>query len=179
MRTLPNNIADLINADKELSFIPKWDSDDKDRHFEMLVPLTIDEVTIGGFSLRLRVSKEVLDRDAMAQIEYGTTRRTSEALWRMDWRPFHSHNNKGNGPTGLEWAEFDRVSHEHSFTDNFLPQTLVMRKWNLPRVRGIHPDPKSLSDFLDFSGKCFRIKNISSISLPVATIDLFWTPNGK
>lgn len=174
MPTLPRDIATLICADKELAFVPKrWDEADKN-YFEVLVPLTAGEVTIGGFFVRVKISRGHLSRDAMAQLEFGQTRRTSEPLWRLDWKPLHRHDNKGDGAPGYEWGEYDRVSHDHNFWDNFVPQRMEMRRTNLPRARPFDIEPGTVSDFLDFSGKCFRINNLSAIALPTATIDLYW-----
>jgi hypothetical protein len=175
MGTLPTNIVELIKADKVASFT-KWDESDK-LFFSMLAPLTTGHVTVGGLSLRVKISKEFVARDAMAAIEFGTTRRNNEPLWRIDWRPQHRHNNKGNGVYPFEWAEFDRISHDHNFFDNFLPDMSRVRK-SLPRARPVDPDPSTLTDFLDFSGKCFNISNMSSLKLPTATVDLFWTKDG-
>ena len=173
MGTLPSNIVELIESDKIMSSVPKWDESDK-VYYSILVPLTIGTTTFGGFTLRVKVSKEFAARDAMASLQYGPSRRSTEPLWRMDWKPTHRHNNKGRGAPGFEWAEFDRVSHDHNFADNYLAQANLMRR-SLPYARPLSEEPSTLRDFLDFSGKCFRISNMSSIVLPVGTIDLFWT----
>lgn len=174
---LPQNIETLVNSEKRLDLRPEWDAANDPRYFVFTVPLVIGEAIIGGFQLRAKVSKEFVDRDALMQLEFSVARR-HQALWRIQWRPLETHTNKGWGPKGYEYMRFDGTSHQHMFIDNWIPSEHRTRAKNLPGARPIEPDPGTLSEFIAFSGKCFRIKDVDLINLPPSTADMFWTPDG-
>jgi len=178
MAILPNNIVDLIRAEKRLDFRPQWDSSSDPRNFVLTTPLTINEETVGGFELRARVSKQFVNRDAMLQLEFAATARSRIELYRCEWRPFGVHTNKAWGPPGFELASFRQQSHEHSFNDNWVESEERMRTGgSLPGARPINPDPTTLSEFVAFCGRCFRITNIDLLEIPQRNADFFWTPD--
>lgn len=174
MAGLPINIAALIDSEKTIDIDHGWDSKPNDKYLTILAPLAVSEVTIGGFDLRLKISKTFVARDAFGQLEYALHgRRTAVGLWRLEWRPFSIHDN-GAFPPEFAWASFAQVSHEHRFEDNYIPNEHRMRAGNLPAVRGLTPDPGTLSDFLALCGERFRIKDIARLRVPSVTPDLFW-----
>jgi len=178
MSPLPKNIADLIAAPKELPFRPKWNAQNDSRNFTLSMPLSVGEATLGGFELRGRISKLVVDRGAMLQLMWSTSPRSGVPLWRCQWRPFETHTNPFWGPPGLEGLEFISESHHHSFEDNFLSDERQMRAGNLPAARRISPDPSTLSEFLAFCGECFKINNIEHLDIPQVSPDFFWMNDG-
>jgi hypothetical protein len=173
MSVLPLNIPELIDAEKSLPVRPRWDDQSDPRYFTFLAPLSVGEVTIGGFELRAKVSKQFIDRDAFMQLEYATIGRSREELWRCQWRPFETHQNKAWGPPGLELARFVSQSHHHPFWENWITHERRMRGGSLPAALPLLPDPNTLSEFLDFCKKCFRINNMNFIEPPGGP-DLFW-----
>jgi len=175
MPSLPQDIAALIEGEKMLGVTPEWDDKSNPRHLEILVPLSVGLVTVGGFELRLKISKQFVARDALAQLEFAVHgRRSAIALWRIDWKPFHTHSNDGVPPDCP--LETFKGSHEHGFADHHISSEQRMRAGNLPAVRRLDPDPGTLSDFLALCGMRFRINDISRVRLPTVTPDLFWTP---
>lgn len=174
MAVLPSNIDELIDAEKAFSTRPKWDDQSDPRYFVFLAPLTIGEETVGGFEVRAKISKQFVDRDAFMQLEYATTGRSREELWRCQWRPFETHTNKAWGPPGFELARFINQSHHHPFWQNWVVSNRRMRGGgSLPAALPLVPDPTTLSEFLDFCGKSFKIKNMNSVEIPGGP-DLFW-----
>jgi hypothetical protein len=131
-----------------------------------------------GFRPCCKVSKQLIDRDAFMQLEFAKTGRDRSELWRCQWRPFETHTNKNCGPPGFEMARFDRQSHHHPFSENFMPSERRMKGRSLPIALPIDPDPKGFSEFVAFCGECFKIKNINLVVPPHLTGDLFWTPDG-
>lgn len=120
MPPLPPDIADIVEAEKTLGITPEWDGKSNPRFLQILAPLTKDLLTIGGFELRLKISKQFVARDALAQLEFCFSgRRSAVPLWRIDWRPFHFHGNDGV-PPDCPYETFDAESHEHGFSDNYL-----------------------------------------------------------
>lgn len=176
MSILPSNIVKLVEAEKEFLVRPRWDDQSDPRYFVFLAPLTIGEIIVGGFELRAKVSKQFVDRDALMQLEYATSGRKREELWRCQWRPFETHQNKAWGPAGFELAKFVRQSHHHSFHENWVAAEQRMRRGSLPAALPIDPEPATLSQFLDFCGTCFKIKNMTLVE-PPRSPDLFWQPN--
>lgn len=173
MSLLPTDIVELVEAEKSLGARPKWDNQSDPRYAVFTHPLTFGGITIGGFQLRMKVSKRWVDRDAMMQLEFAPAgKRTEEKLWRLDWKPLHTHDNKGN-PKELAFATLID-SHQHSFADNFLENERRMRAGNLPAARPFPNNPNALSDFVAFGGKLFRIKDIERIELPQFSPDMFW-----
>jgi hypothetical protein len=173
---LPPDIIALIEGEKTLGVTPKWDKTSDPRYLEILTPLAVGEVTTGGFEIRVKISKQFVDRDAVAQLEFAMQgRRSAVALWRLDWKPFAPHDNNGV-PETLGETIFG--SHEHRFHDNYIVAEHRMRAGNLPWARGLNTDPGTLSDFLALWGERFRIKDIRRMRLPTVTADLFWTKDG-
>src|SRR5258708_115345 len=121
MSIFPPDIARYVGAAKTLPFRPRWVDDSGRNGVGFTVPLTTGGVTIGGFELRARVSRQVIDGDALMQLEYAVSTRQRVPLWRCQWRPFETHTNPGNGPAGYEFRVFDGESHHHSFVDNYVP----------------------------------------------------------
>jgi hypothetical protein len=174
MASLPPGIAALIDAEKTIGERPEWDEKNDPRYFEILAPLAIGAVTTGGFEFRVKVAKHFAARDATAQLEYAMYgRRSAVHLWRIDWKPFHIHDNRAFPPDCA--FETYNCSHEHPFHDNYIVDEHRMRGSNLPAGRRVEPDPGTLSDFLALCGVRFRIKDIALIRLPPLTADLFWT----
>jgi hypothetical protein len=173
MSILPADIAELIASEKAFASRPKWDSDNDPRYFVFLAPLTVGEVTVGGFEVRAKVSKQFVDRDAFMQLEYAVTGRKREELWRCQWRPIETHQNKAWGPPGYELAKFIRQSHHHPFAENWVEAESRMRRGSLPAALPINPDPNTLSDFLAFCANCFRINNMGLVEVPQSP-DMFW-----
>jgi hypothetical protein len=177
MSVLPPNIDELIDAEKSFSVRPRWDDQSDPRYFTFLAPLSTGEETIGGFEVRAKVSKEFVNRDAFMQLEFATTGRSREELWRCQWRPFETHTNKAWGPPGFVLARFVNESHHHPFWENWIAAERRMRGGSLPAALPLMPDPATLSGFLDFCGNCFRIKNMNLVELPGGP-DLFWSKDG-
>ena len=177
MAALPKNIIDMVQAEKELPFRPKWDDISDPRFFVFTAPLKTDNLIIGGFELRAKVSKKHVDRDALMQLEFTKARRERVELWRCQWRPFETHQNKNWGPPGYKLARFESLSHHHPFLENFIESENRMRGGSLPGAVPIYPDPENLSEFIAFCGKCFRIKNMEFVDLPSMSADMFWVTN--
>jgi hypothetical protein len=173
MTFLPKDIVALVAAEKLLTFRPQWDDKSDRRNFVITTPLSVDGVIVGGFELRVKVSKAHIDRDGFMQLEFSKGREREE-LARIQWRPFENHANKAWGPPGYELKRFLGESHYHTFEHNFIAEQCRMRTGNLPAALPIDPDSASLSDFIAFCGKCFRIKNINILRPPETSVDMFW-----
>lgn len=177
MANLPRDIVDLVYSDKRIAITPKWDEASDSRYLQFTVPLQFGEVTIGGFDLRVKLSKHHIDRDCLAQLEYAPEgRRSAEPLWRIEWRPFSVHSNPGWGPPGFEFDTYEQRSHNHRFEDNYMRSEHRIRSGNLPGAIPVEPDPGTISEFLAFCGGEFRISDMERVQLPVQTHDMFWTP---
>lgn len=176
MTLLPDDIEDLIFAQKQLLHFPAWNADADRRYYVVVTPLTIGEITVGGFELRLKVSKRFVDRDAIAQLEWAASRQRRMGLWRIEWRPGGRHQNPAWGPAGHE-LEVIAGTHEHRFSDNWLASQSRLRAGNLPAARPIAPDPKGLNEFIETIGEIFRISDIGLVQMPPPQ-DMFWIPSG-
>jgi hypothetical protein len=116
MAILPRDICSLMESEKALVTVPDWNEKSDPRYIEFVHPLSVGEVTIGGFILRVKVSKQFPDRDACAQIEYAPMgRRSAIPLWRIEWRPFGFHQNGAHPP---EFADHRFAgTHDHVFLE--------------------------------------------------------------
>jgi hypothetical protein len=174
MASLPPDIAKWIDSEKTIGITPDWDHKSDPRYLEILIPLSVNEVTIGGFEFRIKLSKRFVDRDCMGQLEYAVFgRRSAVELWRIDWKRFHSHPNDAFPPE-FAFETFDG-SHEHPFHDNYFPAEHRMRAGSLPAGRPLTADPGTVSDFLALCGQKFRIRDVTRVRLPVQTPNMFWT----
>lgn len=174
MTALPTDIVTLIESEKILGHRPRWDGDALRRYFRFVVPLTVGNITTGGFELRVYMSKNWPDRDAMAQLEFAPAgRRSATELWRLDWKR-HPHTNKER-PKEFAFQHFTG-SHEHTFADNYVPsENRMIISASLPAARPFPWEPSTASEFLAFCGERFKIKDIRLVTLPPVTADLFWT----
>lgn len=175
--SLPTDIVDLLRRDKFLEKPPIWDEKADKRYYFFVAPLSFGNVSPGGFELRVKISKTHIERDAMVQLEYAPAgRRSAVELWRIDWRPFSPHTNEGN--CGRFSFQTIAGTHHHPFCDNYMSSENRMRGGgSLPSARQVRRDPKALQSLLAFSGKMFKIRNMSLINLPSMSGDLFWTPD--
>jgi hypothetical protein len=173
MAQLPKDIEALVNAEKVLGGTPNWDSESDPKYVVFSYPLTVNGVAIGGFQIRIKISKRWPDRDCMAQLEHAPTRRSATPLWRADWRPLAPHTNAGSSKD-YPFAIIEG-SHHHPFEENYIRNEQRMRTGNLPNARPFPSDLNTLSDFLAFAGKLFRIKDVHLIELPPVSADMFWT----
>jgi hypothetical protein len=173
MAKLPADLLNLVQTDKYLGRRPNWDEVSDPRYSKFIAPLTIHGSYLSGMELQVHVSKQWAHRDAMAQLEFAPTgRRSAIPLWRIDWRRFHSHVNKGK-PADCPFQTFEGT-HQHPFEDNYLPYDGRMLTGNLPAARGFESDPNTLSEFLAVCGKIFKISDMNLINLPSINGDLFW-----
>lgn len=174
MPQLPHDITALVEGEKSLGHRPEWDEESNPRWSEFVAPLISGHIGIGGFELRVKVSKQFTNRDCMAQLEYAPAgRRSAVELRRIDWRPFHRHQNNGL-PVGDPLRLIDGT-HDHTFIDNYIEAEHRMRAGgSLPIAWPVNPDPNTVSEFLAFCGERFRINDIGLVGLPVTSGDLFW-----
>jgi hypothetical protein len=169
---LPDDISGFISSAKRFNSRPKWDYTSDARYAVFTLPLLADGFT-SGLELRAKVSRQLVDRDALFQLEFANSTRERVPLWRCQWRPLETHTNKAWGPPGFELAIFRELSHHHSFEDNYLPSTKKMRS-GLPAARPVIPDPIVLSEFIAYCGECFKIENMQWVEVPQLIPDLFW-----
>lgn len=174
MPLLPANIAELVAADKKMHRRPIWDSGSDRRYHIFTAALILVDDPTSGFELRAKVSKTVIDRDCLMQLEFAQGARDRVELSRCQWRPFETHTNKEWGPPGYELSTFVSKSHLHAFEFNHVPAERRMRSGSLPAAVPIEPDPTTLSEFIAFSGERFRIINIGVVELPHHKPDMFW-----
>jgi len=177
MPSLPPEIGRFVAADKELLTRPTWDEQSDSRYYVFTAPLRVEGITIGGLELRAKVSKQFVDRAALMQLEFALSGRERVPLWRCQWRPFETHTNRNWGPPGYELSCFDRASHHHPFSENYVTEKNCMREGSLPAALPIDPDPTTLSGFIAFCGTSFRITNMRLVAVPERSVDMFWVPN--
>lgn len=176
MSRLPNNITDLVAAEKAFPSRPIWDTKSDPRYALFTIPLIVVGSDISGFQLRAKASKEHIDRDALCQLEFGHSKRDVTPLWRCQWLPLEVHRNKMWGPPGFEGRSI-RGSHEHRFDHNWISSKHRMRAGNLPGAVPIEAELTTLSSFLVFCGEQFSVSNMDLVELPQISSDLFWIRN--
>ncbi len=159
------NVHAVIDAVKTISAQPSWVEDSNGRLW-IAVPLEIDSITVESLFLRARVLKDAPDEDVFFQLEFDHDQnRRDKAISRIDWRPLHSHDNKGCGPQ--EWRfQAQKQSHFHKFDLNWLQMEGRLKASNLPIAVPLEIEPTDFQGLLAFVGKNFRISNIEIISQP-------------
>lgn len=165
---MPGPYHPIVEEWKDIAGFVSWsEADPSDRAMSFLVPLDVDGVTIEGLYLRGRCYEQSIDRDVLFQLELSPSdTRTRIPLMRAEWRPRSpQHKNP------------DKViiygSHFHTFDANWLEQEQRMRTGNLPFAVEIQPEISDFSKLLDFTGKKFRISNMSAVPVPGWTMTLF------
>lgn len=160
-----SNIYSILNANKAIPAPPKWVNGD-DQRLWITAPLDIDGVSIQGLNLRARAFKDRPDEDVLFQLEFEhDPKRRDKAIERIDWLPWHVHDNKGNGPPELRFVT-QKCSHYHRFDLNWLALEGRLKLDNLPIAEPISVEIQNFSALLAFVGKNFRISNIDVIEQP-------------
>lgn len=162
---MANSYLTLVDSWKDFPDTAEWQSPDQNGKMSLVVPLSINEVTIGGFSLRGICYRDRIDRDVMFQLEFGIpSERHKVPLTRIEWRPTSgSHKNpatlkkRGNIIVG---------SHLHTFQDNWLANEGRMRANNLPFAEVLKPDPTSVEDFYILAMKKLKIFGLDRLPVP-------------
>lgn len=174
MIRVPIEIVGLVSVEKTLGATPNWDDKSDPKYIVFEYPLAVAGVVTGGFQLRMKVSKTWIDKDACAQLEFCPAgKRTELVLWRVEWRPIGCHTN-GAMPADHKFASISGT-HQHTFDDNYLPGEGRMKSGNLPAARPINNDLNTLSEFLAYVGKLFRIRDIELVEIPSISPDWLWT----
>jgi hypothetical protein len=122
-------------------------------------------ITLQGLQLRGKTKAATPDRNVSFLIVHETLQLRPKPVARIDWKPFHEHNNKGNGPPELRFKVISG-SHHHRFQENWDSVTATVIGKNLPVAVPIDPDPPDFSALLALLKKEFRILNAESIDVP-------------
>ena len=159
-------VADLQKLHGDLKYLsgrPIWVEKDP-RNLLLVSPLEIDEITYPGLQLRITTLKPEPDRDVTFQLEYHPPVGKAHHLVRLDWRPFHRHNNRNIGPTHLRLIEFGGT-HIHPFDLNWSEQKQAMIKQNLPIALPVDPkeDPGTFEELLEFAAVLLKISDLMSM----------------
>lgn len=154
-------IAGLMDATKRLALVPAWAKIGEELSFVM--PLEVDSVTI-PLSLRARTSLRQPDRNVMLQIEFVPVIGKTEPLCRLDWRPFHNHNNRNRGPKEFRFVVM-AGSHNHAFDLNWSAEAQRMIGKNLPVAMPLAHE-MSFDGLLAVLAQSAKIQNASDIPPP-------------
>jgi hypothetical protein len=165
-------LRELLEVEKWLERRPQWNAESSELRYEMEYELSIGGTIIGGLSLRGKASKSTLARDVMFQLEVSKGFRTKTPLARLDWKPFHNHDNDAIGPPELRLSHFTGT-HYHCFYLNYFEDSDKMRSGNLPLAKEVQPEPESFDKILAFCEIMFNISNMRSIPIPNWDGDLF------
>lgn len=157
------DVPNIFASKKTLSVPGSWVERDGQR-LMLVAALDIDGVTVEGLVLRGTALKDCPDEAVMFQLEFKhDPKRPDRAIDRVDWRPLHSHNNRGKGPNEHRYKLISGT-HRHAFDLNWLKGEERMRKMNLPIAQPVNPDLVTYDNLIEFVRKCFRI---SPIEFPI------------
>jgi hypothetical protein len=159
------DVRSVLSSTKTISIATNWVKGDDERLW-VVAPLEIDGITVQGLILRVRVFKDRPDEDALFQLEFEhDPKRKDKAIERIDWKPSHTHENRGNGPPDFRFIR-QNCTHYHQFDLNWLSNENRLKMDNLPVAVPISDDPVDFKGILAFVGKNFRISNIELIGQP-------------
>lgn len=153
----------FVEQEKNLGIPIRWSRDGDSLVF--VAPLETEGITIEGLQLRGRTKTFYPERDVTFQLEYQGLTHKAEPLARIDWRPFHTHNNKGRGPEKFRFKQ-QTGSHHHCFAENWNSVFNQMLKHNLPIALPIDPEPQGFVELLAVVRKEFRITDVGAIEPP-------------
>lgn len=161
---MPIDLVTIFESDKSLAGVVIWDATTGFTDgFE--VPLELDGVTIAGLRLRGKASRIAPDEDYMLQLEYCPGRKRGGPLDRIDWRPFHTHENKGRGPALYRFMRIEG-SHHHQFELNWHEPERRMLTGNLPVAVPLTPQINTPRELFEFAEDWFRIAGLRRCPLP-------------
>jgi len=158
------DLKEYFEAEKLLSRHPSWIPADRNS-LRLSVPLDIDGITTAGLDFCAYAMTELPDEEVVVQLQYKPAKGRSFPFCRIEWRPIRDHSNNGKGPPELKLLKF-RSTHIHPFDLNSDPSNGRMRGHNLPIAVPIKKEPKDWKEFLDLTGKEFRISNVDWVPLP-------------
>src|SRR4051794_19793715 len=104
---IAEEVARLEGAEKSFGAEPWWlyDNPDEDR-FVLSVPLNIEYVTEEGFYLQGSCLRSLSDQNVTLTLLYRPASGFSGPIARFDWKPLHSHENRGMVKGEWKWNRF-------------------------------------------------------------------------
>src|SRR5258708_30487364 len=117
---MERDLPTYLRAIKTLARAVEWVEAENGKLW-LAVPLDIDGATIEGLQLRGRAIKDLPNEEVTLLLECSDPIRRDRAMDRIDWRPLHTHNNRGKGPQELRHMMIKAgISHRHSFDLNWI-----------------------------------------------------------
>jgi hypothetical protein len=107
----------------------------------------------------------------MFQLECNQDDRRDFAIDRIDWRPWHTHENKWRGPSEFRGVKITGT-HRHSFDLNWFPSEARLLTSNLPIAVPLTDDIPDFAALLAFVAQEFRIADAGVIGVPPWERDL-------
>lgn len=130
-------------------------------------PLDVNGVTVEGLTLRFRAVKFMPEAAVYIALIHKPIRSShvGGAIARIDWRPTHSHNNKGVGPSELQYCQ-QECSHHHRFDLNWDNSPGMVRRGGLPIAVPLTPDPSDFNSLLETVANEFMIEDARRVPEP-------------
>lgn len=150
---LQSHFAEQYAARKTFAAPLVWAVEDRD--LRLSCPLAIGDVMVEGLEFVGRATNQP-DKACHFMLRATDTRGTYHLLERIDWRPVHSHNNKGQGPAELRYT-IQRTAHAHSFEMNWVKAEERMLSGGVPLAAPIDIDGLEVEDAFKFAAKRFNI----------------------
>ena len=164
-------LRELVEAEKLIAAPTDWER--TGRLLELKLALEIDGVVEEQFFFRATALAHLPDQQVTFQLEYHGVNIPGGTgpLCRLEWNPKAGHNNKGRGPSELQFIE-QTGTHFHPFEDNWCEKNGALLRDNLPVARPITQDIQGFMGSLHLVGNLFRINNIDVVKVPEWMLDL-------
>lgn len=130
----------------------------------MVSSLDVDGVIFQGFRLLVKACRALPEQGVTFQIEHQFSDKY-EPIRRIEWNPLRFHNNKGLGDPAWQFKKF-RMSHEHSFEDNWDNRRNRMLPVNLPVAYPLPEPIRSWEELVAFVGQRYRIDGMEGVRKP-------------
>jgi hypothetical protein len=166
-KALLDHLQTLWLQEKRLDGFGGWEEQNRNRPvLSFLEPVLIDWTVVQGLFLRGQTPLTTSDRNVTFVLEYHTTENGVLALSRVDWRPPGEHNNKGRGPTDLQFTRISG-SHLHPFDLNAAEGLeFLSSAGNLPIACLACEDVESFGDLKIEVGSLLNFATLSEILPP-------------
>ena len=171
-----NVFRELAEGEKQISPFLGWSEPEPETNYIWFEsPLEIGGVTEAGLTLRCGCHSDAPDCHVTFEIAVrGLDGKRRIALARVCWLSLKGGhtNHRRIGPGRLR-GKRTPATHIHTFADNWDSSKNKMIGRNLPIADQIDEHLQSFEDVRGFVGKAFKINNISVVTRPNWSYDLF------
>lgn len=157
-----DDLRKILESEKASGDFEGWKERDDGDSLLLNVALDVLSETLGTARLAIRAVKSSADRDCSATLIV-TIQGRDLRVWRMDWRPVHSHTNRCGG---REYKGLTSWTGIHEFACNAKLGLKRMQSEDLPICVPIEDEPHDFDAFVRYVSQALKVSITDQILGP-------------